>query len=116
VSLHCPLFPETQGLMNKERLRLMKPTGLLINTSRGPLIVDQDLADALNSGVIAGAGVDVLSVEPPAANNPLLTARNCLVTPHIAWAAKEARARLMNLAVENLAAFVNGKPQNVVNP
>jgi len=116
VSLHCPLFPETQGLMNKERLRLMKPTALLINTSRGPLIVDQDLADALNSGVIAGAGVDVLSVEPPAANNPLLTAKNCLVTPHIAWAAKEARARLMNLAVENLAAFVSGKPQNVVNP
>jgi glycerate dehydrogenase len=116
VSLHCPLFPETQGLMNKERLRLMKRTALLINTSRGPLIVDQDLAEALNSGVIAGAGVDVLSVEPPAANNPLLTAKNCLVTPHIAWAAKEARARLMNLAVENLAAFVNGKPQNVVNP
>jgi glycerate dehydrogenase len=116
VSLHCPLFPETQGLMNKERLRLMKPTALLINTSRGPLIVDQDLADALNSGVIAGAGVDVLSVEPPAASNPLLTAKNCLVTPHIAWAAKEARARLMNLAVENLAAFVSGKPQNVVNP
>ena len=116
VSLHCPLFPETQGLMNKERLRLMKSTALLINTSRGPLIVDQDLADALNSGVIAGAGVDVLSVEPPAANTPLLTAKNCLVTPHIAWAAKEARARLMNLAVENLAAFVNGKPQNVVNP
>jgi glycerate dehydrogenase len=116
VSLHCPLFPETQGLMNKERLKLMKPSGLLINTSRGPLIVDQDLADALNSGVIAGAGVDVLSVEPPAANNPLLTAKNCLVTPHIAWAAKEARARLMNLAVDNLQAFLNGKPQNVVNP
>lgn len=116
VSLHCPLFAETQGLMNTERLRLMKRTALLINTSRGPLIVDQDLADALNSGVIAGAGVDVLSVEPPAANNPLLTAKNCLVTPHIAWAAKEARARLMNLAVDNLVAFVNGKPQNVVNP
>jgi len=115
VSLHCPLFPETQGLMNKERLRLMKPTAILINTSRGPLIVDQDLADALNSGVIAGAGVDVLSVEPPAANNPLLTAKNCLVTPHIAWAAKEARARLMNLAVDNLVAFASGKPQNVVN-
>ena len=94
----------------------MKPTALLINTSRGPLIVDQDLADALNSGVIAGAGVDVLSVEPPAANNPLLTAKNCLVTPHIAWAAKEARARLMNLAVENLVAFASGNPQNVVNP
>ena len=80
------------------------------------MIVDQDLTDALNSGVIAGAGVDVLSVEPPAASNPLLTAKNCLATPHIAWAAKEARARLMNLAVENLVAFANGKPQNVVNP
>lgn len=116
VSLHCPLFPETQGLMNTARLRLMKRSAFLINTSRGPLIVDQDLADALNTGVIAGAGVDVLSVEPPAANNPLLTAKNCLVTPHIAWATKEARARLMNLAVENLTAFINGRPQNVVNP
>lgn len=116
VSLHCPLFPETQGLMNSARLKLMKRSAFLINTSRGPLIVDQDLADALNAGVIAGAGVDVLSVEPPAANNPLLTAKNCLVTPHIAWATKEARARLMNLAVENLAAFVKGQPQNVVNP
>lgn len=102
--------------MNAERLRKMKPTGLLINTSRGPLIVDQDLADALNQGIIAGAGVDVLSVEPPAPENPLLTAKNCLVTPHIAWATKEARSRLMNLAVENLAAFVAGMPQNVVNP
>jgi glycerate dehydrogenase len=116
VSLHCPLFPETQGLMNAARLKLMKRTAFLINTSRGPLIVDQDLADALNAGVIAGAGVDVLSVEPPAASNPLLTAKNCLVTPHIAWATKEARARLMQLAVENLAAFVKGQPQNVVNP
>jgi glycerate dehydrogenase len=116
VSLHCPLFPETQGLMNAARLKLMKRTAFLINTSRGPLIVDQDLADALNAGVIAGAGVDVLSVEPPAADNPLLAAKNCLVTPHIAWATKEARARLMNLAVENLAAFVKGQPQNVVNP
>lgn len=116
VTLHCPLFPETQGLMNAARLRLMKPSAILINTSRGPLIVDQDLAEALNEGIIAGAGVDVLSTEPPAATNPLLSAKNCLVTPHIAWATKEARARLMNLAVENLAGFVNGKPQNVVNP
>jgi glycerate dehydrogenase len=116
VSLHCPLFPETQGLMNTARLKLMKQSALLINTSRGPLVVDRDLADALNDGIIAGAGLDVLSVEPPAADNPLLSAKNCLVTPHIAWAAKEARARLMNLAVENLAAFVRGKPQNVVNP
>jgi lactate dehydrogenase-like 2-hydroxyacid dehydrogenase len=112
----CALKCLTPQAGSTERLRLMKRTALLINTSRGPLIVDQDLADALNSGVIAGAGVDVLSVEPPAANNPLLTAKNCLVTPHIAWAAKEARARLMNLAVENLVAFVNGNPQNVVNP
>lgn len=116
VTLHCPLFPETQGLMNSSRLQLMKRSAFLINTSRGPLIVDQDLAEALNAGVIAGAGVDVLSVEPPAATNPLLTAKNCLVTPHIAWAAKEARARLMALAVENLAAFLKGTPQNVVNP
>jgi glycerate dehydrogenase len=116
VSLHCPLFPETKGLMNAVRLQRMKRSAFLINTSRGPLIVDQDLADALNGGTIAGAGVDVLSVEPPAADNPLLTARNCLVTPHIAWAAKEARARLMDLAVENLAAFLNGRPRNVVNP
>lgn len=116
VSLHCPLFPETQGLMNAARLKLMKRSAILINTSRGPLIVDRDLADALNAGTLAGAGVDVLSVEPPAADNPLLSAKNCLITPHIAWAAKEARARLMTLAVENLAAFLAGKPQNVVNP
>jgi glycerate dehydrogenase len=115
VTLHCPLFPETQGLINATRLKLMKRSALLINTSRGPLIVDQDLADALNAGVISGAGVDVLSVEPPAASNPLLTAKNCLITPHIAWATQEARARLMNLAVQNLAAFVRGTPQNVVN-
>src|SRR3954447_19725777 len=114
VSLHCPLFPETQRLMNKERLKLMKPTAFLINTSRGPLIVDQDLADALNAGVIAGAGLDVLSVEPPADDNPLLSARNCLVTPHIAWATRDARARLMNLAVANVTAFVAGTPHNVV--
>jgi glycerate dehydrogenase len=116
VSLHCPLFPETQGLINTERLALMKPTAFLLNNSRGPLIVDQDLADALNAGKIAGAAVDVLSVEPPPANNPLLTAKNCLVTPHISWATKEARARLMGLAVENAKAFLAGKPQNIVNP
>jgi glycerate dehydrogenase len=116
VSLHCPLFPETQGLMNAQRLALMKPTAFLLNNSRGPLIVDQDLADALNAGKLAGAGVDVLSVEPPPANNPLLTAKNCLVTPHISWATREARARLMGLAVDNAKAFLAGKPQNVVNP
>ena len=91
VSLHSPLFPETRGMINARTLALMKPTAFLINTSRGPLVVDQDLADALNAGRLAGAGLDVLSVEPPAADNPLLSARNCLVTPHIAWATREAR-------------------------
>ncbi len=116
VSLHCPLFPETQGLMNSRRLALMKPSAFLLNNSRGPLIVDQDLADALNSGKLAGAAVDVLSVEPPSASNPLLSAKNCLVTPHISWATEEARSRLMALAVDNTKAFLAGKPQNVVNP
>ncbi len=115
VSLHSPLFPETRGMINAGTLALMKPTAFLINTSRGPLVVDQDLADALSAGVIAGAGLDVLSVEPPAESNALLQARNCLVTPHIAWATKEARSRLMDLTVENLAAFVAGNPQNVVH-
>ena len=115
VSLHCPLFPETEGLINAQRLRLMKPTAFLINNSRGPLTVDQDLADALNAGKLAGAAVDVLSAEPPAATNPLLTAKNCLVTPHISWATKEARSRLMGLAVDNVKSFLAGKPRNVVN-
>jgi len=115
VSLHCPLFPDTQGMINANTLRLMKPSAFLINTSRGPLIVEQDLADALNEGRLAGAGLDVLSVEPPPVTNPLLTAKNCLITPHIAWASRESRARLMDLAVENFEAFMKGKPQNVVN-
>ena len=115
ISLHSPLFPETRGMIHAGSLALMKPTALLINTSRGPLVVDRDLADALNSGRIAGAGLDVLSVEPPLENNPLLRARNCLVTPHIAWATREARSRLMDLAVENLAAFLAGRAQNVVS-
>jgi len=114
VSLHAPLFPETRGMINAASLQLMKPTAFLINTSRGPLVVDQDLADALNAGRLAGAGVDVLSIEPPAASNPLLSARNCLVTPHIAWATKEARERLMTLVVENLTAFLAGTPKNVI--
>jgi glycerate dehydrogenase len=92
----------------------MKPSAFLINTSRGPLIVDHDLADALNSGRIAGAGLDVLSLEPPAESNPLLSARNCLVTPHIAWATREARSRLMDLAIQNITAFLSGNPQNVI--
>ncbi len=115
VSLHSPLFPETKHMINAATLARMKPSAFLINTSRGPLVMEQDLADALNAGRIAGAGVDVLSLEPPTAANPLLTARNCLVTPHIAWATKEARGRLMQTALENLAAFQQGVPRNVVN-
>jgi glycerate dehydrogenase len=115
VSLHSPLFPDTQGMINRSTLGLMKSTAFLVNTSRGPLVVDQDLADALNDGRIAGAALDVLSVEPPPANNPLLSARNCLVTPHIAWATREARSRLMQQAIENLSAFLRGAPQNVVS-
>ncbi len=92
----------------------MKPSAFLINTSRGPLVVDQDLADALNAGRLAGAGLDVLSVEPPAATNPLLSARNCLVTPHIAWATREARARLMDLAIGNISGWTSGNPRNVI--
>jgi glycerate dehydrogenase len=116
VTLHCPLFPDTEGMINTERLRLMKPTAFLINSSRGPLVKDQDLANALNAGVIAGAGLDVLSIEPPQEENPLLSAKNCLITPHIAWATLEARSRLMGVAVSNVSAFLEGKPQNVVNP
>ena len=115
VSLHCPLFPETQGLINKENLEKMKKTALLINTSRGGLVVDQDLADALNSGRIAGAGLDVLSVEPPPVDNPLLTAKNCVITPHIAWASLASRGRLMTAIFENLRCFLNGNPINVVS-
>ncbi|MCX5831668.1 MAG: D-2-hydroxyacid dehydrogenase [Deltaproteobacteria bacterium] len=115
VSLHCPLFPATQGIINKDNLSKMKRTAFLINTSRGPLVVDEDLTEALNKGIIAGAGLDVLSVEPPQADNPLLGAKNCVITPHIAWATKEARARLMDVAVDNLKAFLAGNPVNVVN-
>lgn len=115
VSIHCPLFPETKGLINKENLAKMKKSAFLLNTSRGPIIVDQDLADALNNDVIAGAGIDVLSTEPPPKDNPLFGAKNCIITPHIAWATKEARTRLMDMAVANLSAFITGKPVNVVN-
>jgi len=114
VSIHCPLFPETKGLINKESLKQMKSSAFLLNTSRGPIIVDEDLADALNNDVIAGAGIDVLSVEPPPKDNPLFTAKNCIITPHIAWATKEARARLMDITVSNLSAFLQGNPVNVV--
>lgn len=115
VSIHCPLYPETKGLINKESLQRMKRHAFLLNTSRGPIIVDEDLADALNNGVIAGAGIDVLSAEPPPKDNPLFKAKNCIITPHIAWATKEARGRLMDMAVQNLSAFISGKPVNVVN-
>ena len=115
VSLHCPLFPETLGLINRERLATMKSSAFLINTSRGPLIIEEDLADALNQGVIAGAGLDVLSMEPPMRDNALLKSRNCIVTPHIAWATKEARSRLMNIAVKNVEGFLLKQPVNVVN-
>jgi len=114
VSIHTPLVPETKGLIDRQNLARMKSTAFLLNTSRGPVIVEQDLADALNEGVIAGAGIDVLSTEPPAADNPLFSAKNCLITPHIAWATQEARARLMEIAVSNLAAFQTGNPVNQV--
>ena len=115
VSLHCPLFPSTQGIINKDSLAKMKKSAFLINTSRGPLVDEQALADALNSGVIAGAALDVLTVEPPKSDNPVLTAKNCIITPHISWATKEARARLMDIAVDNLSAFIGGNAVNVVN-
>ena len=114
VSLHCPLTPETKHLINAQRLSRMKPTAFLLNTSRGLLIDESALAEALNSGRIAAAALDVLSAEPPSADNPLLTAKNCLITPHNAWAMRAARARLMKTTVENMRAYLAGKPQNVV--
>lgn len=114
VSLHCPLTSETQELVNAKRLAAMKSTAYLINTSRGGVIHEHDLANALNEGRIAGAGLDVLSVEPPPASNPLLTAKNCLITPHIAWASRAARQRLIAATSENIQGFLDGLPQNVV--
>ena len=115
ISLHCVLTPETQGIIRKETIEKMKPGVILLNNSRGPLIVEQDLADALQSGKVYAAGLDVVSVEPIRADNPLLNAPNCLITPHISWAPKESRKRLMDIAVGNLAAFLKGEPVNVVN-
>jgi glycerate dehydrogenase len=115
VSLHCPLTPETKGLVDARRLAMMKPTAFLVNTARGPLVDEAALAAALNAGQIAGAAVDVLSVEPPLASNPLLTAKNCVITPHVAWATRDARRRLIDVTAANLAAFAAGQPQNVVN-
>lgn len=115
LSLHCPLTGETRHIVNAGRLALMKPTAFLINTSRGPLIDESALLAALNSGRIAGAGLDVLAVEPPAADHPLYAAKNCFITPHIAWATGASRQRLLDQVVENVRAFLNGRPQNVVN-
>lgn len=115
VSLHCPLTPDTYHLVNKERLAMMKSTAILINTGRGPLVDEESLADALNSGAIYAAGLDVLSAEPPMPDNPLLTAKNCIITPHISWASREARQRLMDIAAANIEAFLAGSPVNVVN-
>ena len=116
VTLHCPLFPETRGLINRETIAQMKDGAILLNNSRGPLIVERDVADALNSGKLCAAGVDVADTEPLPADSPLLTAKNCVITPHISWAPLEARRRLMAMAAENLSAFSAGAPVNVVNP
>ena len=115
ICLHCPLTPETNQMINSDRIGLMKKSAFLINTSRGQLVNERHLAKALNEGRIAGAGLDVLCVEPPPPDNPLLNAKNCLITPHISWATKSARIRLMNVVIENIKTFLNGKPQNVVN-
>lgn len=116
ISLHCPLLPSTQGIINQGSIAKMKDGVILLNTSRGPLIIEQDLVDALNSGKVFAAGVDVVFSEPIRADNPLLQAKNCIITPHIAWASRESRQRLMDIATENLRAYLDGKPVNVVNP
>ena len=115
IALHCPLFPETQGIINKDTISKMKDGVIILNNSRGPLVVEQDLADALNSGKVYGAGLDVVSTEPIDPSNPLLTAKNCIITPHISWAPKESRQRIMDCAVENVKAYIAGAPINVVN-
>lgn len=116
ISLHCPLFESNRGMINRASIARMKDGVLLINTSRGPLIDEAALAEALRTGKVAGAGLDVLETEPARPDNPLLAEPNCLITPHIAWAPKESRQRLMDIAVENLQAWLKGNPQNVVNP
>ncbi|NIA06780.1 MAG: D-2-hydroxyacid dehydrogenase [Actinobacteria bacterium] len=114
LTIHCPLTPQTEGLINRERLSMMKPTAVLINTARGPIVNEPDLAQALTDGVIAGAGLDVLSVEPPSPDNPLLKAPNAVITPHVSWGSFEARSRLMKEVTENLRAFLNGRQRNRV--
>ena len=116
IFLHCPLFPATEGIINSANIAKMKDGVILINNSRGQLVVEQDLTDALNSGKVAAAALDVVSTEPIRADNPLLKAKNCIITPHISWAAKEARQRIMDITVENVRAFLAGEPVNVVNP
>ena len=115
ISLHCPLTDKTRGLVNSEKLRLCKPTAYIINTSRGPVVNEHDLAKALNDGIIAGAGLDVVEVEPMKADNPLLGAKNCIITPHVAWAPVQTRKRLISAAADNLRSFINGTPKNKVN-
>lgn len=115
IALHCPLFPETQGIIDRAAIAKMKDGVIILNNSRGPLIVEQDLADALDSGKVAAAGLDVVSTEPIRGDNPLLKAKNCIITPHISWAAREPRQRIMDMAVENLKAFLGGGAVNVVN-
>jgi glycerate dehydrogenase len=115
IFLHCPLFPSTEGIINKDNIAKMKDGVILINNSRGQLVVEQDLADALDSGKIFAAAVDVVSTEPIMKDNPLLKAKNCLITPHISWAAKEARQRIMDITVENIRSYAEGAPKNVVN-
>ncbi|MGL5722752.1 MAG: NAD(P)-dependent oxidoreductase, partial [Brevinema sp.] len=115
IVLHCPLFPETEGIICKNNINKMKDGVIIINNSRGPLVNENDLAEALNSGKVYAAGLDVLNVEPMDETSPLATAKNCFITPHMSWAAKEARMRIMDCAVENLKGFLNQQPQNVVN-
>ena len=115
IFLHCPLFPETEGIINKENIAMMKEGVIIINNSRGQLVVEKDLADGLNSGKVYAAGLDVVSTEPIKADNPLLTAKNCIITPHISWAAKASRQRIMDITVANVKAFVDGQPINIVN-
>ena len=115
IFLHCPLFPSTEGIINKENIAKMKDGVILINNSRGQLVVEKDLADALNSGKAYAAGLDVVSTEPIRPDNPLKTAKNTIITPHISWAAQAARQRIMDITADNIRSFAEGKPVNVVN-